>query len=189
MKARYLFVCVIVLLLGVVMISASTGTSPSDPDTKSASPEIKILNRDNLPSPDFSNKSINFLPISDYLVNFHDHEFVHDREAIMVIKFPSCDGTIDRVFDYLDTTSNIHQISILGVKEKAQEIKDDHRKYYDSRHIDFKNHADHLRLKTNISIDYPEFYLFEQGQETDHVTANCNNFEQVIGDLDIFLNN
>ncbi len=187
MKARHLFVCIVVSLLGVVMISASTGHS------EPPEPEIKILNRD-LDTPSSASTAADapvksdFLDISEYLVNFHEHEFKHQREAVVVIKFPSCDGTIGRVFEYLDTTSKGDQISILGLKESAEPVYNSYREFYESKKINFRNHADHLKLKTNISIDYPELYFFERGFETNHMTANCNNFEQVIGNLEGFLN-
>lgn len=186
MKARYLFVCVIIFLLGAVMISAST-SPPTSPE-----PEIKIINRDldSSPSksPPNSSSKANFLDISEYLTSFHEHEFKHPREAVVVIKFPSCDGTIGRVFEYLDTTSNGEQISILGLKESAEPVYKSYKEYYDSEKVDFRNHSDHLKLKTNISIDYPELYFFEHGTETDHLTANCNNFDHIIGNLESFLN-
>ncbi len=189
MKARYLFVGVVIILLGVVMISASTSSGSSNP---AESPSIKILNRDlESVATDFqaSDNTSTFLPISAYLDSFHNHQFTHDREALVVIKFPSCDGTISRVFEYLDTTDYRHKISILGVKEKSETITDDFRKYYDSKLVNFRNHADHLRSNTNISVDYPELYFFEQGKEKEHLTANCNNFDQVIGNLEGFLSN
>lgn len=187
MKARYLFVCVVIFLLGAVMISAST--SPSTPSTSNS--EIKIVNREpkpeGIPDNEYGSGTKSFLDISEYLNNFHEHEFSHSKEAVIVIKFPSCDGTIGRVFEYLDTTSNRDQISILGLKESSEPVYNTYRKYYESEKINFRNHSEHLKLKTNISIDYPELYFFEKGSEKEHVTANCNNFEKVIGNLESFL--
>lgn len=184
MKARYLVVCCVVVLLGAALIGA--GTNNASPVNSG----IDIKNRDVGPAPILAEEgnTKTYLGISEYLNQYHEHDFGHhQREAVVVIKFPSCEGTIGRVFEFLDSTSNKDQISILGIKDKGVPVYTHYKKYYDSPKVSFRNHTDHLKQATNISIDYPELYLFENGSEKEHQTANCNNFESVISDLETFL--
>jgi|GEM_PF-5553291 len=183
MKARYLVVCFIVVLLGAALIGASTNNA----SPVSTGIEIKNRTVSGISSPIDQEAPKSYLGISEYLTEFHAYDFKHPREALVVIKFPSCEGTIGRVFDFLDTTSKKDQISILGIKDKGVPVFTHYKKYYDSPKVSFRNHSEHLKQATNISIDYPELYLFENGNELDHQTANCNNFESVIKDLETFL--
>ncbi len=186
MKPRHLFLFVVVSLLGTVMISA--GVRPSAPPKA----EIKILNRNLdhpklvLPSSEIPEQP-EFLGISEYLTDYHEHEFKHEKEAVVVIKFPSCSGTVSRIFEYLDTAPKKNQVSVLALKEIAEPVYNSYRDFYESGKVSFRDQTEHLKRKTNISIDYPELYLFENGSETNHMTATCNNFEQVIESLEEFL--
>lgn len=127
--------------------------------------------------------------LAQYLVEVHNYQPSHASEVLFLVKFPSCSGSIDRIYEYMDQSDYAHRIRIMGVKDSSMPLTAKYQPLYQSTHTSYRDDHETFGAKTGIRIGDPEMFYLKNGLPTKRQIVNCGNFDSAIQEAESFLKN
>lgn len=137
--------------------------------------------------PSFTPKENTQHVLEEYLTKEHSFISTHQTEVFFLIKFPSCTGSIDRIYSYLEESQYSNRVHIMGIKDFTSPLTQKFEPYIQSVHTKFTADHEVFGQKTGIRVGYPEMYYFVNGHPTSRRVVNCNNFDDAIDSAEAFL--